>query len=104
MKVTANPQVIARPELVKADKPSFHNIGKDAKVKTLGQLASQSEGAKKIKKELAFENKLGDIGLQKVGQKEEKESKFVIEDVVGQKSGEGFQDVGQKGRAIDAFV
>ncbi|MFQ5714667.1 MAG: hypothetical protein ACE5GU_11615 [Candidatus Scalinduaceae bacterium] len=104
MKVTANQQVIARPELVKANKPGFHNLGKDAKVNTLGQLVSRSEGSKKIKRAFGFENELRDTGPQKVGEKEEKESKFVIKDVVGQKRGEGFQGVGQKGRAIDAFV
>ncbi len=104
MIVAANQQVIASPELVKANKPGFHNLGKDAKVNTLGQLASQSEGAKNIKKTFGYENELRHTGSQKVGEKEDKESKFVIEDVVGQKSGEGFQDVGQKGRAIDAFV
>ncbi len=46
MKVAANQQVITRPELVEANKPGFHNMGKDAKVNTLGHLAGQSEGSK----------------------------------------------------------
>ena len=116
MKVAANQQVITRPELVEANKPGFHNMGKDAKVNTLGQLAGQSEGSKKIKKTFGYENELRDTKSQNVeeketkfvkdvvGEKEEKESKSVMEDVVGLKSGEGFQDVGQKGRVLDAFV
>jgi hypothetical protein len=107
MKVTANQQVVTRPELVEANKPGFHNFGKDAKVNTIGQLASQSEGSKEIKRTLAFENKLGDTGLQNVGQKEEKKSQFLFEGV-GQKEEKEpklpLEDVGQKGRAIDAFV
>ncbi len=77
MKVAASQQVIARPELIEANKPGFHKIGKDAKVNTLGKLASQSEGSKKIKKTFGYENELKDTKSQ---------------------------NVGQKGRAIDAFV
>ncbi|MEE9605175.1 MAG: hypothetical protein V3V70_06335 [Candidatus Scalindua sp.] len=77
MKIAANQQVITRPELVEANKPGFHNIGKDAKVNTLGQLAGQSEESKKIKKTFGYENEVKDTKSQ---------------------------NVGQKGRAIDAFV
>ncbi len=64
-----NQQVITRPEVFKAIKPGFQNIGKNAKINTRGQLVSQNAEAKEIKKAFDLENAFKDVGYQNVGQK-----------------------------------
>ncbi len=110
-----NQQVITRPEVFKAIKPGFQNIGKNAKINTRGQLVSQNAEAKEIKKAFDLENAFKDVGYQNVGQKAKDEG--VEKDFGFKKEGlnikkdSGFknvnvfkdivlQDVGQKGGSV----
>ncbi len=111
MKVTVNQQVITRPEVFKTIKPGFHNFGKDVKINTRGQLVTQSAGAAQIKKMFGFEDAFKDIGyqnisnkteieLQKIDQKDEKESKFGFQNIIQNAKGNSSKSVAPTGLSV----
>ncbi|MFQ5714666.1 MAG: hypothetical protein ACE5GU_11610 [Candidatus Scalinduaceae bacterium] len=123
MKVIVNQQVIRRPEVVKPIKPGFQNFGKNVKINNLGQLVTQSEEAKELKKAFGLENAFKDIGYQNIGekiviepqntgqnakdfvsqnlsQKDEKESKFGFQNIIQNAEGKGSRPVTPPGLSV----